>query len=102
MHAANVPSAELDHAKFRVAGNLLMTMETIHEQAGRRLDGILNGYPVDYYDKYAQRISQATADQVRAVMDKYVQENHTIVVVIGPADKLKAQLDKLGTVQVVH
>jgi len=101
MRAANVPEAELYSAKFRVSGNLLMTMETIRDQATRRIDGILNGYPIDYYDKYAQRISQATPDQVRANMTKYVQENHMVVVVVGPAEAIKPQLEKLGKVEVI-
>jgi zinc protease len=101
MRSANVTDTELANAKFRVAGGLLMTMETISDQASRRLDGILNGYPIDYYDKYAQRISQVTADQVRADMTKYVQENRSIVVVVGPAESVRPQLEKLGKVEVV-
>ena len=38
MKAADVSEKDLADAKFRVAGNLVMTMETIHEQASRRLD----------------------------------------------------------------
>src|SRR5207244_2120769 len=51
-----VPEKELADAKFRVAGQLLMSMQTVEQQATRRVDAVLNGYPVDYYDKYAQRI----------------------------------------------
>ena len=45
-------AAELAEAKSRVAGGMVMDMQTIGQQAGYRVDGILNGYPIDYYDKY--------------------------------------------------
>jgi predicted Zn-dependent peptidase len=78
-----------------------MSMQTVSEQADRRLEGMVNGYPADYYDKYAQRIAQVTPEQVRAAMNKYVLEDHMVVVVVGPAATIKPLLDPLGTVEVV-
>lgn len=101
LKTAPVPEKELADAKFRVAGQLLMSMETISEQAVQRVNGILNGYPIDYYDKYAQRISQVTADEIKTVMNKYVKEDQMAIVVVGPAETLKPQLEKLGPVVVV-
>jgi zinc protease len=101
MKAAPVGEKELADTKFRVAGQLLMAMETISDQAQRRVDGILNGYPIDYYDKYAERIGHVTAEQVQGVMNKYVDDKRMAIVVVAPADKVKDQLDKLGTVQVI-
>ena len=101
MKAAPVPAPELASAKFRVAGQLLMNMETVQDQASYRVTGILNGYPIDYYDKYADRVGTVTADQIKDAMDKYVQEDHMTIVVAGPADTLKAQLEKIAPVQVI-
>ncbi|HEY4329223.1 MAG TPA: pitrilysin family protein [Phycisphaerae bacterium] len=101
MKAAEVPAPELADAKFRVAGSLLMSMETISDQAARRVDGMLNGYPADYYDKYSQRISQVDTAQIKTIMNKYAQEDHMIVVVVAPAAAVKDQLEKLGKVEVV-
>ena len=96
-----VTTAELANAKFRVAGSLLMSMQTVQDQADYRIIGILNGYPADYYDKYAERVGQVNADQVKTAMDKYVQEDHMTVVVVGPAETLRPQLEKVGPVQVI-
>jgi zinc protease len=101
MKAAPVPEKELADSKFRVAGQLLMSMETIADQASRRVEGILNSYPIDYYDKYAQRIAQVSAEQVRDVVNKYVKEDQMTIVVVGPADTVKEQLGRLGPVVVV-
>ena len=50
MTAAPVSEQELRLAKLRVAGGMVMGMQTIWQQAQRRIDGILNGYPPDYFD----------------------------------------------------
>ncbi len=101
MHKANVTDAELAEAKMRVAGGMGMKVQTIGEQAEYRVEGILNGYPIDYYDKYPERISQVSADQVRDVMNKYEKDGEMTIVVVGPALVIRAQLERLGPVEVV-
>ena len=91
---------QLAEAKRRVVGLQVMSMQTVGQQASMRLEGILNGYPSDYYDVYAQHINAVTADQVRAVMDKFVKDDAMTVVVAAPASVVKPQLDKLGPVTV--
>lgn len=97
----NVTIDELAAAKRRVAGALVMNMQTIARQAEMRGDGILNGYPPDYYDRYAARIAAVSADQVREVMTKYVDPTAMTVVIVAPASEVKEQLQRLGEVQVV-
>jgi zinc protease len=96
MKTENVTASELSDAKFRVSGQLLMAMQTISDQADRRLEGILNGYPVDYYDKYSSRIAEVSADQIKATVGKYVQQNRMVVVVVAQAGAVKEQLEKLN------
>jgi predicted Zn-dependent peptidase len=95
------PADELEEARNRAVGSLLMQMQTIGQQATRRVDIILNDYPLDYYDKYPQRIAQVTPEQVSAVMKQYVDEGRMAIVVVAPAEKVREQLDKLGDVQVL-
>jgi zinc protease len=92
---------ELAAAKRRVCGSMVMSMQTIDRQASMRLDGTLNGYPVDYYDVYPQHINAITADQVRDVLSKYVKDDQLTIIVAGPAYVVKPQLDKLGDVTVL-
>ena len=93
--------AQLADAKRRVTGSLVMSMQTVTAQAGMRLDGLLNGYPADYYDDYPQHINAVTPDQVRAVMDKFVKDDALAVVVVAPAALVKGDLEKLGPVTVL-
>jgi zinc protease len=99
--AADVTDEELKEAKLRVSGSMVMGMQTIAQQAGFRVEGILNGYPIDYYDKYPVRINQVTKDQIREVMGKFVRPDRMVVVVVAPAEQVKAQLAPLGEVKVV-
>jgi zinc protease len=101
LRAADVTDAELKEAKLRVSGSMVMGMQTIAQQAGYRVEGILNGYPIDYYDKYPARISQVTREQIREVMDKYVRSDRMVVVVVAPAAQVKEQLAPLGEVKVL-
>jgi zinc protease len=101
MRRENVTADELNEAKSRVAGGMVMAVQTIGQQAGYRADGILNDYPIDYYDKYPQRINEVKADEVREVMKKYVIDDAMTIVVVAPAEQVKKQLEKLGPVEVV-
>ncbi len=92
---------QLAAAKRRVIGSMVMSMQTVSAQAGMRLDGLLNGYPADYYDVYPEHIDAVTADQVRAVMNEYVKDDAMAVVVVAPAAVVKPQLEQLGPVTVV-
>ena len=72
-----------------VAGQMVMKVQTIGQQAEYRVDGILNNYPIDYYDKYPARLSQVNAEQVRAVMNKYVSTGEMTIVAEGQRSTYK-------------
>ena len=101
MRAEDVKPEELAQAKTRVAGGMVMGMETIAQQAQFRVEALLNGYPVDYYDKYAGRIGEVTAGQVRGVMNQYVSTPAFTIVVVGPAKQIEPQLERFGKVEVL-
>lgn len=96
-----VTEQELREAKTRVAGGMVMGLQTIDQQAETRAAGILNNYPIDYYDTYPSKIAAVTARQVQDVMRRYVKDNLMQIVVVAPAEKVKAQLAALGDVDVL-
>jgi zinc protease len=95
-----VTDAEVKDAQLRVAGSLVMGMQTIEQQAQRRLEGILNGYPADYYDNYAKKVAEVSAGQIQEIMNKYVKPDAMQIVVVAPAAASKEKLSKLGEVKV--
>lgn len=101
MRSSPVEDDELATAQQRVAGLMVLETQTIQQQVGRRIDVVLNGYPIDYYDKYPGMIARVTKDQVQDVMQKYVRPGNMTIVVVAPADAVKAQLEPLGDATVV-
>jgi predicted Zn-dependent peptidase len=87
-------------AKRRVGGWMIMGMQTNARRAERRLEGILNGYPLDYYDHYAASVAQSITEDLRQVMQKYVDPLKMQIVVVAPAKASKEKLSALGEVRV--
>jgi zinc protease len=97
----SVQEDELAEAKTRVAGSMVMEMQTIQQQASRRIDIVLNDYPLDYFDTYPARVAEVTEDEILRVMKQYVLDEAMTVIVVAPAEQVREQLEKLGEVQVV-
>lgn len=102
MRKNDITPEELSYSKTRVAGLMVLQTQTIQQQAGRRVDTVLNDYPADYYDHYAEKIAEVEASQVREVMEKYVHPDRMSIVVVAPAKQVKEQLEKLGDVTVIE
>ena len=99
--SAGVTDTELAEAKLRATGSMVMGMQTVAQAAGYRLEGILNGYPVDYYDKYPARVNQVGRDEVRQVVNRFVRPDRLVIVVVAPAAQVTKQLERLGDVKVI-
>ena len=101
MRTSEVSHQELLDAQSRVAGGMIMETQTTPEQADRRIEQILDGYPVDYYDVYSAQVAKVTEAEVKKVMDDYVQDDRMTFVVVAPAKIVADQLKKLGEVTIV-
>jgi len=98
--AASIEPRELSEAVLRAGGSMVMGMQTIQQQAAYRVEGLLNGYPIDYYDTYPDRLAGVTEKDVRDVVARYLRPERMTVVVVGPPS-LREHLSRLGEVQVV-
>jgi len=97
-----VNASELADGQRRVTGSMVMEMQTIGQQASRRVDVELNGYPQDYFDVYPAKINAVKSDEIKDLMNKYVDPDKFVIVVVAPADKVRGQLETLGDVQVME
>jgi len=101
MRRQDVTDGEIAEAKLATTGSMVMGMQTIAQQAARRVEGILNGYPVDYYDRYPDRVGKVTKQAIREVMRRHISPDEMAIVVVAPADAVKEQLERLDKVTVV-
>ena len=96
MASEPITDAELAEAKRRVTGGLVMSTQTVDQAAALRSGIVLNDYPLDYYSTYADKIAAVTVQDVQNVMSKYADPKQLTVVVVGPADVVKPQLENMG------
>ena len=92
---AKAPAEQPSQPSEKVPTARLITMQTPAVRAYRKIGAR------HIYNKYPQRISPVTPEQVSAVMNQYVDDRKMTIVVDAPADRVKDQLDKLGEVQVL-
>jgi zinc protease len=55
---------------------------------------------VDYWDSYATKIMEVTADDVQRVARKYLDPTALQLVAVGDAEKIKPILEQYGKVEV--
>ncbi len=96
-----VTAEELAEAKRRVAGSLVMSTQTVGQQARLRSSVALNDYPLDYYDTYAEKINAVTVEDVMRVMRERGNPADLSIVVVGPADVIEPQVKEFGEATVV-
>ena len=57
-------------------------------------------FPVDYWDRYTDRITAVTPAQVQAVARKYLDPKRLQIVAVGDAAKIAPNLRSFGPVEV--
>ena len=96
-----VPQNELDEAHRAIIANFALSLE----QPAQLLNGWLTvqhyGLPMDYWDKYPDRIGTVDAAGVQAAAKKFVDLDHMQWVAVGDRKQIQDALAKYGPVTVV-
>jgi zinc protease len=97
-----VPDAELQDAKDALVLSLPADFATAGATAGRIAELAVHGLPDDYWNRYADRVRNVTADDVRRFAQRYLDPAKLTVVMVAHPDAVKAQLANLplGPVEV--
>jgi zinc protease len=91
-----VPAAELaDHKRAIVAG-FALELESPQAVLSDHITRYRYGLPLDYWDKYPERVMAVTAADVQAVAKKYLDPARLQIVAVGNADAVAAFLKTLG------
>lgn len=102
MRSLKIPANEIRETSSFFNGYLPMYLET----AAGRASGIdeLLGFDVGlgYFDKLLQTMEKANPSSLRKTAQKYLVPNEMIIVVSGPADRLKAGLNQIGPVEIIE
>ena len=95
-----IPAEELELQRQYNVGNYLLSLESASRVAGRVQDIELYGLPADFYKTYATRMSAVTPDSAQKLAQKYLSTENTAIVVVGKAETVKPELEKIGKVVV--
>jgi predicted Zn-dependent peptidase len=91
---------EVDLAANMLTGSFALSLEsksTIGEMATTIEEYNL---PKDYYQKYLERVTKVTPDEVQQIAQKFVQPEKMCMMVVGKEKEVKEKLRKFGEVRV--
>lgn len=102
IHDEPVPGAELERARNYLALSLPQDLETTADIAQNITQIELYGLGDDYLDRYVERISAVTPEQVHAAARTHLRPDELVAVVVGDAAAIESRLRDLGLGPVVR
>ena len=97
-----VAPAELAKAKAYLTLGLPGDFETTGGAAARFRELLSLGLPLDYYDRYVDRINAVTAADVQRVARQYIAPDRFDIVVVGDKAKIEAGIKALNEGPIVY
>jgi zinc protease len=92
---------ELARVQSQRAGQFALALETSAEVAAALVDLDVYGLPRDSLDTYRGRVRAVTVEETSAVARELIDPARASIVVVGPAETLRPQLEPFGPVEVV-
>jgi zinc protease len=99
--AQDVSAEELATAQNYLSGGFVIRIETQDGLASQLAAVKLLGLPVEYMEKYTQRVRSVEPGQIRAAARKYIRPDRASIVVVGDASAIGRNLEGIGSVSVV-
>jgi DNA-directed RNA polymerase len=87
---------EIESARNYILGQFPPTLESLAAKARSYLSLDFYGLGFNYYDGLLERIAKITKAQADAVAGKYFPEQDFVLVVVGKAEEISAQLARFG------
>jgi len=93
--------AELARVQSQRAGQFALALETSAEVAAALVDLDVYDLPPDSLDTYRRRVRAVTPEQTATVARELIQPEIASIVVVGPAETIRPQLEPFGAVEIV-
>ena len=95
-----VPDDEFKDAQRSMTASFALSLENPAELLNLYIVRQLYNFPVDYWDRYTDRIMSVTPAQVQAASSKYLDPAKLQIVAVGDASKIGTGLRAFGPVEV--
>jgi len=92
---------EVRRAASYLAGLFPLSLETHEQWAERLCDVRIYGYGLEQVVEYRERVRAVSAEEVRRVARRHLPVSGGVVLAVGPAKQVAAQLERFGPVSVV-
>ena len=100
LRGGDLPPEDLDKARSYLAGLYPLRIESPEDLAAEILNVDLFGLDPDYINQYQKRVRSAGADAVKRVAARRLPMDDLAIVVVGPAQSIRKDLESLGPVTV--
>jgi zinc protease len=94
-----VPADEFKDAQRSLTASFALSLENPAELLNLYIVRQLYNFPVDYWDRYTDRISAVTPAQVQTVARKYLDPKRLQIVAVGDSAKIEPGLRAFGPVE---
>jgi zinc protease len=95
-----VADAEFLEAKRSMVASFALSLESPGAMLGNHITRYLYQLPLDYWDRYPDRIMAVTQEQVQAAAKKYLDPSRLQIVAVGDGKKVAETLKRFGAVEV--
>ncbi len=99
---SGITAKELQAAKDHILGSYALKFETPHGVAEQLLSAEFFSFGQDYVRNYRSFVSAPTLDNVNHALQKHLDPENLVVVVVGNAKEITSQLSDLGSWTKVH
>jgi zinc protease len=96
-----VEAQELAEAQSYYVGHFPLGLETARHLAIQVLNLDLHDLGLDYLSRYCEGIQGVTLDAARRAASSHLQPEGLVILAVGPADKCRGDLEKMGPVTVL-
>ena len=97
------PSAEDLSSVQRLMKNAFpMSLETLAARTSNWLAADSHGNAGEFFDRYDARVDALTPAAVATAAGRWIDPARATIVAVGPADRLRAQLERFGDVEIVR
>ena len=94
-------AAALDEAKHRIAGRFALQLDTRGGLIAQWMAATIYGGAGARMADHPERVAGVTAEAARAGLARHLAPDRLVLVAVGPAERLRAQLEAFGAVEVV-
>ncbi len=91
-----INASELATAQSYLIGHMALDFESSPDVAAHTLQLLVNGLPLDYWNRFPAELNSLDADQVSVAAQRYLDPEHNVIVLVGDARKFESELKKVG------